>query len=161
MTKIACAYIGLGSNLNNPATQLQNALDTMAAHQAITQVQCSPWYQSHAIGPGEQPDYLNAVAKIATYLTPNSLLAALQAIENEQGRIREIRWGARTLDLDLLLFDNITLQSDTLIIPHPEMLKRSFVLKPLNDLSPSLCLPDGTKVAKYLAICDCSDLKRL
>lgn len=158
MTKSVFAYIGLGSNLDSPATQLQNALDALAAHKAIESVQCSPWYQSRAVGPGEQPDYINAVAKITTSLAPEHLLTALQTIENTQGRTREIRWGARTLDLDLLLYDEIIMQTDRLTIPHPQMYNRDFVLKPLADLAPTLSLPSGEPIEQLLANCDCSDL---
>ena len=161
MTELACAYIGLGSNLDSPATQLQNALDALASHKAIASVQCSPWYQSRAVGPGEQPDYINAVAKMTTSLAPEDLLTVLQTIENAQGRTREIRWGARTLDLDVLLYDEIIIQTDRLTIPHPELHQRSFVLKPLADLAPTLCVPGGESVAQLLARSDCSDLMQI
>lgn len=161
MIKTHSAYIGLGSNLNEPAKQLQHALTALSAHNKITQIECSPWYQSRAIGPDNQPDYINAVARIETVLTPEALLATMQAIENAQGRTREIRWGARTLDLDLLLYDQLSLQSKTLTIPHPELRNRSFVLKPLIDLAPALCLPSGEAIAQLLVDCDCGDLTPL
>lgn len=158
MTKLAQAYIGLGSNLDSPADQLGRALTAIANHDAIQQVQSSPWYQSRAVGPGEQPDYLNAVAKISTSLSPGALLTALQTIENHQGRTRSVRWGARTLDLDILLYDQLVVSTDVLTIPHPEIRYRGFVLKPLADLSPELCLPNGESIAQCLLECDSSDL---
>lgn len=142
----ADAYIGLGSNLEHPRQQIQAALDALEALPDCHSLRCAPWYQSKAIGPEGQPDYINTVAHIKTTLAPLTLLHQLQTIENTQGRQRHIRWGARTLDLDLLLYDNILLNTDTLQLPHPEMQKRNFVLLPLHDLEPELILPDGKDV---------------
>jgi len=158
MTEYVSAYIGLGSNLGEPAKQLQQALDSLANIKQIKHIASSPWYRSTAVGPGNQPDYINAVASLKTCLSPHALLEAMQAIENQQGRIRDIRWGARTLDLDLLLYADITLHSDTLILPHPEISHRGFVLKPLHDLNPSIHLPDGASVAQLLSASNGHDL---
>jgi len=158
MTKLACAFIGLGSNLAKPAEQLQHALDALLEVDGINDIVCSPWYQSLAVGPGEQPDYLNAAAKLHTHLSPEALLAAMQAIENQQGRIRDIRWGARTLDLDLLVYDECVMHTDTLTIPHPEIANRRFVLQPLYDLAPALMLPSGASIAELLENCDGDEL---
>lgn len=151
---MARAFIGLGSNLQAPARQLHSALHALAATQGITQVTPSPFYRSVAIGPGEQPDYVNAVAAIETHLTPLELLDALQAIEQAHGRVRgPLRWTARTLDLDLLLFDDSVIESERLTVPHPHMAERNFVLRPLWDLAPTLHLPDGRSIAALLATC--------
>lgn len=151
---MARAFIGLGSNLQDPAQQLQSALKALASTEGITQVTASPFYRSVAIGPGEQPDYVNAVAALNTKLTPIALLEALQAIEQSHGRVRgALRWTARTLDLDLLLFDDVVIESERLTVPHPQMANRNFVLRPLWDLAPDLILPDGRAIATLLAAC--------
>lgn len=158
MTKLACAYIGLGSNLNQPAKQLQLALEALLNVDGISGVKSSPWYQSLAVGPGEQPDYLNAVAQVHTALSPEALLTAMQAIENQQGRVRNIRWGARTLDLDLLIYEDCVMSTDRLTIPHPEIANRRFVLQPLYDLAPALSLPSGEAIADLLDNCTADEL---
>lgn len=151
---MACAFIGLGSNLQNPAQQLQSALKALASTEGITHVTASPFYRSVAIGPGDQPDYVNAVAAINTRLSPIALLEALQAIEQSHGRVRgALRWTARTLDLDLLLFDDVVIESERLTVPHPQMAERNFVLRPLWDLAPDLTLPDGRAIADLLTAC--------
>lgn len=137
------AYIGLGSNLQNPQQQIHSALNALEDVPQSQGLKCSPWYKSLAIGPGDQPDYINAVACLETRLQPIELLTQLQDIENTHGRQREIRWGARTLDLDLLLYGDICLETKTLQLPHPEMLNRNFVLYPLMDIAPKLKLPSG------------------
>ncbi len=158
MNKYSLAFIGLGSNLGDPVLQLTSALNELAQLGLSKNLVCAPWYRSKAIGPGDQPDYINTVAQLETRLAPIDLLKALQGIENTHGRQRTIRWGARTLDLDLLLYDNICLNSDELQLPHPEMRTRGFVLLPLHDLAPNLVLPYGGTVSEHLARCDTSDL---
>jgi len=155
------AFIGLGSNLENPSQQLNRALDNLASIHSCEELECAPWYTSKAIGPEDQPDYINTVAKLKTSLSPTELLAQLQAIENKQGRQRTVRWGARTLDLDLLLYDSVCLNTDELKLPHPEIQNRSFVLLPLYDLSPTLILPNGEKIETLAADCDRSGLQAI
>ena len=101
----------------------------------------SPWYRSRAIGPGEQPDYINAVALLKTKITAHNLLQQLQRIENQHGRTRHERWGARTLDLDILLFDQVIISDDILTIPHLRMETRAFVMRPLADIDPDGRMP--------------------
>jgi 2-amino-4-hydroxy-6-hydroxymethyldihydropteridine diphosphokinase len=146
-------YIALGSNLGEPRQQLASALHDLGLVANTQLVECSPWYRSPAVGPGEQPDYLNAVASIDTTLEPMELLRALQDIENKHGRQREVRWGARTLDLDILLYGNQQIDSPTLTVPHPRMTVRDFVLYPLNDIAPDVSLPCGTTLASLLTRC--------
>lgn len=154
-------YIGLGSNLADPAAQLRSALARMEEIPQ-TQVQgCSSFYASAPIGPGEQPDYVNAVACLETQLTAEMLLDALQAIESLHGRERTLRWGARTLDLDILLYGDETLNTVRLSVPHPRMAERNFVLEPLLELAPDLCMPDGTPLQSLLARCTPNRLHRL
>jgi 2-amino-4-hydroxy-6-hydroxymethyldihydropteridine diphosphokinase len=154
-------FIGLGSNLEQPQMQLQRALSALAALAHCRLGLVSPFYGNAAIGPGIQPDYVNAVAELFTTLEPHALLAHLQAIESAQGRVRTERWGARTLDLDLLLYGAQTIATDTLQVPHPRMRERNFVLYPLRDIVPDLCFPDGTPLAALLDCCPDAGLHRL
>jgi|TARA_B110000238_G_C15863003_1_gene326013 2-amino-4-hydroxy-6-hydroxymethyldihydropteridine diphosphokinase len=157
---MACAYIGLGSNLVDdvgiePAKQLDHAIRSLSQHADITVVSTSRRYQTHAIGPGIQADYINAVVKLDTQLSPLNLLDCLQGIEQAQGRVRTIRWGARTLDLDILLYDLQVIDTERLTIPHPRMGERAFVLVPLADLDATISLPSGESLLNLLA--NCSD----
>jgi len=158
-TQEVTAYIGLGSNLDQPLEHIKQAAEALNQIPQTQLLALSPLYQSEAVGPGEQPDYINAAAALSTQLSPLELLHQLQAIENEQGRQRgPIRWVARTLDLDLLLFDNITLDTEELSIPHPRMTERNFVLFPLRDLaihlSLTLSLPDGRSIVDLAQNCN-------
>lgn len=144
-------YIGLGSNLSTPIEQLKAALKAIAGLPDTQFVCCSSLYGSKPMGPQDQPDYVNAVAKITTLLTPESLLNALQTIELEQGRERkDQRWGPRTLDLDILLIDQQIIDSPHLVVPHYGLKEREFVLYPLAEISPELVLPDGEKLKSVL-----------
>jgi len=143
MTDAVSAYVGLGSNLNNPLAQLHTAYKAIKNLPDSHLGNISNIYQSQPIGPQDQPDYLNAVVSLHTRLKPDQLLLALQAIENKQGRLRELRWGARTLDLDIILYGDLMIDTPLLAIPHREMLRRNFVLLPLFDLNPALTLPNG------------------
>lgn len=135
-------YIALGSNLDNPLKQLQQAVRSL--QNFANGLVVSPFYGSKPLGPQDQPDYVNAVAKFETELSPLDLLDALQRIENEQGRVRLRRWGERTLDLDILLYGNEKIESDRLTVPHYDMHNREFVIVPLYDIAPDLVLPNGT-----------------
>lgn len=149
---IATAYIGIGSNLAEPLTQVRRAITALKAIPASSLALVSPWYGSSPVGgPDGQPDYINGVAGLQTRLTPHALLDALQAIENQQSRERHTRWGARTLDLDLLLYDDQHIHDERLTVPHPRMIERAFVLAPLADIAPQLVLPNGCSVASLLA----------
>ena len=145
------AYIGIGSNLDQPHSQVQRALTALAtlSHSHLTA--CSPWFGSKAIGPGIQADYVNGVAQLETRLSPYDLLTALQTIELQHGRMREQRWAARTLDLDILLYGNEQITDTDLTVPHPRMLERAFVLQPLLALAPTLVLPDGSRLSDRAA----------
>ncbi len=147
-----CCYIGLGSNLNNPGQQIRMAIGVLKAEADLQVDAISPFYRSAAVGPGEQPDYCNAVVAIRTELTPRALLLLLQDIEKSQGRDREnsVRWGARTLDLDILLYGNDAINETDLVIPHAEIKNRNFVLKPLFDIAPGLKVPGLGDVSTML-----------
>ena len=145
------AWIALGSNLEEPALHLQRAVSALAALPDTRLEQVSSVYRSTAVGPGNQPDYLNVVARLATGLAPETLLDALQQIELAQGRERRVHWGPRTLDLDILLYGDLQIHSPRLTIPHPRMHLRNFVLYPLREISnTNLRLPDGTDVDSLL-----------
>src|SRR5690606_11032591 len=135
---MARAYIGLGSNLDDPLAQVQRALERLAQLPDTQLIGQSRLYRSAPVGPEGQPDYINAVACLNTTLAPETLLDQLQHLEHQQGRVRSLRWGPRTLDLDILLYDALVLQTPRLTLPHPEMINRNFVLHPLSELAPDL-----------------------
>lgn len=141
------AYIGLGSNLSEPFKQVNNAIKDIEKI-AQSQIQStSSLYLSKPMGPQDQDDFINAVLALETSLSPIELLDALQVIENKAGRVRkENRWGARILDLDIILFGNEVINSERLTIPHYGMTKREFVLTPLVEIAPELKLPNGQQV---------------
>jgi 2-amino-4-hydroxy-6-hydroxymethyldihydropteridine diphosphokinase len=140
--------VGLGSNLNNPIEQVKKALQALKFLPNTHLKTQSALYHSRPLGSQNQPNYINAVAMLVTKLPPLVLLDNFQAIENKQGRVRGAeRWGPRTLDLDLLLYDNLQLQKARLILPHPGLYERNFVLYPLYDCSPDLILPNGQAVS--------------
>lgn len=148
------AYIGLGSNLHDPLQQLRRAVRSLAALPVTRLEELSAIYRSAAVGPGQQPDYLNAVARLDTAIPAPDLLAHLHRIEADQGRERRQRWGARTLDLDLLLYGDTTSEQDALTLPHPRMAQRDFVLVPLRDAcGENLLLPDGRELDTLLRQC--------
>lgn len=148
------AYIGLGANLGDAVATLQSAVAELRTLPQSQLGSLSRLYRSTPIGPAGQPDYLNAAARLETTLTPHALLAALQAIENLYGRVREVRWGARTLDLDILLFDHDVIATQDLVVPHAELEKRNFVLLPLLDMDAGLQLPDGRFIRELSAAQD-------
>ena len=149
---MSICYIGLGSNLGNSIAYLDSAFDSLSASEYIKNISISNYYRSKPHGPQDQPDYINAVAHFETALDPHTLLILLQKIENKNNRQRSgEHWGARTLDLDLLLYDNIIINTVILTIPHPYMCERSFVLYPLQELIPDLILPDGRMLTECIS----------
>lgn len=135
------AYIALGSNLEQPQRQLQAGFDALARLPHTELLAQSSLYRSAPVGYVNQPDFVNAVAAIRTGLAPRALLDALLAIEREQGRVREFPNAPRTLDLDILYVGNLVLANDEIVIPHPRLHIRRFVLQPLHDIRPELLLP--------------------
>ncbi len=155
------AYIGLGSNLEEPVKQVARALQEL---DSVPQTRClahSGLYSSGPMGPQDQPDYINAVARVETRLSPRDLLQALQAIERAHGRLRIERWGPRTLDLDLLLYGEGPHREEGLVVPHPGLHERAFVLYPLRELDPELPIPGFGRIDELCARCPRGDLKRL
>jgi 2-amino-4-hydroxy-6-hydroxymethyldihydropteridine diphosphokinase len=155
------AYIGLGSNLADPAQQIYAARQAIQALTNVQEHDFSSLYRSPAMTLADdspQPDYMNAVMAIHTTLDPLSLLASLQHIEKQQGRVRSERWGARTLDLDILLYGDDVFESPDLVIPHYGITKRSFVLYPLFEIAPKLIIPNHGSLADCLAQCPLNGL---
>lgn len=137
-----CAFVALGSNIQAPEAQVRRARQALDALPHTRLVKCSALYRSPPLGPPDQPDYVNAVVGLRTRLGAAELLRALQKIEREQGRVRDgPRWGARTLDLDLLLYGDARLAEPHLTVPHPRMHERAFVLYPLHEIAPYVHVP--------------------
>ena len=158
---MATAYIALGSNRQDPAQQLQSAVRAIGQMPGCHIEAVSRVYRSAAVSPVPQPDYLNAVVRLATGLAPRVLLEALQQIETDQERRRTERWGPRTLDLDILLFDALSLQHPRLQLPHPRMAERDFVLHPLADVAEKkMLLPGGEELGTLLSRCPAGNLQQ-
>jgi 2-amino-4-hydroxy-6-hydroxymethyldihydropteridine diphosphokinase len=130
------AYLALGSNLGDRLAYLQGAVDALAATDGVDVVAVSPVYETAAVGGPEQDDYLNAVVAVDTSLGPHALLRLGQSIEAAADRVRTVRWGPRTLDVDVLLYDDVQLDDPRLTVPHPRLWERDFVLVPLRDVAP-------------------------
>ena len=152
-------YVGLGGNLGDAKATLSQALEALRPLAEDGRVQCSRWYRSapvDAVGP----DFLNAVASFETVLSPLALLAELQRIEHAQGRERSYRNAPRTLDLDLLLYGDEQMASDTLTVPHPRLHLRAFALVPLGELAPGLHIPGLGAIRSLLPGVADQDLRR-
>ncbi len=144
------AYIGLGSNLEDPIQQVRTAFDELGAIDKTQLITHSSLYRSDPVGPAGQPDYINAVAEIETQLEPLTLLHALQAIEQTHRRVRLERWGPRTLDLDLLVYADQQVNKPDLIVPHIMIAERAFVLYPLAEIAPDLQIPGLAPMSELL-----------
>ncbi|OMF25300.1 2-amino-4-hydroxy-6-hydroxymethyldihydropteridine diphosphokinase [Paenibacillus sp. FSL H8-0548] len=149
------AYIALGSNMGDREQLLLSAIALIDAHPAIEVSKVSGMYETDPVGYTDQPSFLNMTLAVRTKLTPLMLLRQLLALEQELGRVRQVRWGPRTIDLDLLLYDNVRMDQEELTLPHPRMLERSFVLVPLNDvMDESHQLYDEVSAASRAALLD-------
>jgi 2-amino-4-hydroxy-6-hydroxymethyldihydropteridine diphosphokinase len=155
-------YIGLGSNLQEPVQQVRRAIAALEHLPQTQRVRVSSLYRSPPMGPADQPDYINAVAMLETTLSAQELLRELQNIEARQGRVRgAVRWGARTLDLDILLYGQQTINTEQLTIPHAGLHQRPFVLYPLQEIAPTLTIPGRGGVDQLIARCPGSEPERL
>lgn len=150
MPEAACAWVGLGANLGEARATLDAAFDALARLEGTRLRRRSALYRTAPIDAGG-PDYLNAVAELETTLAPHALLAQLQSIERAHGRERPYRNAPRTLDLDLLLFGERVIATPDLVVPHPRLHERAFVLQPLSELAPELVVPGHGPVAALLA----------
>lgn len=137
------AFIALGSNLNGPREQVERAVAAIAALPSCTLMSVSPFYETAPMGYAEQDPFINAVVMIETTLEPLTLLHHLQEVEKKQGRVRDFKNGPRTIDCDLVLFGTCVLNLPELILPHPGLVSRDFVLRPLLDIAPDATFPDG------------------
>ena len=155
------AFIGLGSNLEEPREQINTALSSLDDVSEIEVLKTSSFYQSKPLLGMTGPDYLNVVCKIETKLSVLDLLSKCQQIENKQHRVREIRWGSRTIDLDILLYGDEVISTKDLSVPHPEMIKRNFVLLPLFEIEPELELPGFGKLKELVRKVDSSSITKL
>ena len=145
------AFVGLGANLGEPAAQLARALEELAALPETRLLARSSLYRSAAVGTGPQPDYVNAVAEVETGLGPRELLEALLAVERRHGRSREYPNAPRTLDLDVLMYEDLQCHEHGLTLPHPRMHERLFVLLPLLEVAPGCSIPGRGPAAGFLA----------
>jgi 2-amino-4-hydroxy-6-hydroxymethyldihydropteridine diphosphokinase len=145
------AYVGLGSNLEDPVRQVQRGFEELARLPGTRLLKHSSFYRTAPVGKADQPDFVNAVAVLETTLTPADLLGHLLAIEARHGRVRAERNGPRTLDLDLLLFGEQIVRTTGLEVPHPRMHERAFVLLPLAEVSPAAVIPGHGRVAELVA----------
>ena len=156
------AYIGLGSNLAEPATQIKSARYAVDAIEGVQELAFSSLYHSLPMGPQDQPDYVNAVMCVTTELSPLNFLYSLQKIENDQGRLRKgEQWGPRTLDLDVLMYGDQEINVPDLIVPHKGLDERSFVLYPLFEIAPQLFVPGKGSIIDLIAKCPLSGLRRI
>ncbi len=155
------AYIGLGSNLKGPKGQIEKALRVLSETKDITLLSVSSFYQSRPLLDIPGPNYLNAVCKIETELSAYDLLDFCQEIEENQYRVREVKWGSRTIDLDILLYGDQIFATKRLTIPHPEMINRAFVLLPLFEIEPELKLPLLGPLKDLLERIEPSDVEKL
>lgn len=163
MTQMNLAYIGLGSNLNDPIGQIRRARQAIAALEGIRERGFSSLYRSAPMGPKDQPDFINAVMAVVTERTPGELLQALQTVEQDLGRVRgKERWGPRVIDLDLLLYERFCIRSQEFTLPHYGLAERPFVLYPLAEIAPlSLLIPGRGALKELLQLCPWKGLERL
>ena len=156
------AYVGIGSNLEMPARQVDAAIALLAETPDSRLVTYSSLYRSAAFGGIEQPDFVNAAAAMLTRLEPDAFLEALQSIEKRQGRVRgAARWGPRVLDLDLLVYSGRTIDAPGLTVPHPGIAERNFVLLPLAEIAPELVIPGLGRVSKVPVNMDEPSISRI
>jgi 2-amino-4-hydroxy-6-hydroxymethyldihydropteridine diphosphokinase len=156
------AYIGIGSNLDNPVVQVQEAIEELGAIPDSILISRSSLYSSKPMGAADQPAYVNAVVAIDTVLSPQSLLQSLQAIERRQGRERTgEKWGPRVLDLDLLLYGSRMINTAGLTVPHPGLHERDFVLVPLEEIAGDINIPGRGMLSAYISRCENHSLRKL
>ena len=155
------AYVGMGANLGEPRAQLLAAWEAMALLPQTRAIARSSLYRSAPIGYEEQPDFLNCVAKLDTDLEPRALLWHLQRIERDLGRARSFRNAPRAIDLDLLLYGSVAIEAPDLVLPHPRMHERAFVLEPLVELDPGVSIPGRGSAAQLRQACAGQRIERV
>ncbi len=158
--KVRC-FIGLGSNLEDPVSQVKQALQELAELPDSRFIKASSLYSSAPVGPQDQPDFVNAVAELETTLEAHALLDQLQSLEQKHQRVRERHWGPRTLDLDLLLYGTEQINSERLTVPHAFMQERSFVLYPLAEIAADTEIPNIGSLSQLLVACPMGTLAKI
>ncbi|MBL7566113.1 2-amino-4-hydroxy-6-hydroxymethyldihydropteridine diphosphokinase [Staphylococcus saccharolyticus] len=148
------AYLGLGSNIGEREIQLQEAIKILDSFKGVEVTQISDIYETEPVGYTEQPLFLNLCVEIETNLNPQDLLARCLDVEQQLHRVRVISWGPRTLDVDILLYDDLIIEEENLSIPHPRMTERAFVLTPLNDIAPNRVEPRSHQTIQNLVMVD-------
>ncbi|TMI74675.1 MAG: 2-amino-4-hydroxy-6-hydroxymethyldihydropteridine diphosphokinase [Bacillati bacterium ANGP1] len=144
------AYLGLGSNQGDRVALLNAALERLEASGRVRVTKRSSLYETAPVGLTEQPRFVNLAAEVETDLDPLDLLELVLAAERDLGRVRTNRWRPRTVDIDILMYDDVQVDTPVLAIPHPEMTRRRFVLEPLLEVAPDAALPDGRRLASFL-----------
>ena len=147
---MAAVFLSLGSNLGDREANIRKALDLIAIIPDTHIIRVSSLYETEPVGFTDQPDFINAAVLIETGLSPDDLLHALLNAEKEMGRVRNLRWGPRVIDIDILMHDALTISSDDITLPHPRMMERAFVMAPLAEIAPDLVLPDGRTPCEVL-----------
>lgn len=155
------AFLGLGSNLEQPLLQLTRALQAIEEIRGVRLVRVSSFYETAPVGLVDQPNFVNAVAEIEAALSPRALLTALLDIEAAHARVRTVKNGPRTLDLDILLYGDGVFHESNLTIPHPRMHERAFVLVPLAEIRPDAVIPGHGTAAQLLRRCDCRGVRQV
>ncbi len=155
------AYVGLGSNVGDRAKHLENAVALLREAEDVEVVKTSQIYETDPIGVVDQPDFLNAVVELKTSLAPRDLLQLTKSIEDQEKRVRTRRWGPRTVDLDILTYDQLVLDEPDFNLPHPGASDRAFVLVPLAEMAPDMLLAPGRTVSDCLAEVGSSEGVRL
>ncbi|MDR3589844.1 MAG: 2-amino-4-hydroxy-6-hydroxymethyldihydropteridine diphosphokinase [Negativicutes bacterium] len=152
-------FLGLGSNLGDREKNIISAIDSLAAHPRIRLSRLSSLYETAPVGKTDQPFFLNAVISLTTSLQPLELLDVCLEAERSLGRVRTERWGPRTIDIDLLIYDGVVCQSDRLTLPHPRLKERCFVLLPLSEIAPQQPLPGGLTAGELLTECPSQEVR--
>lgn len=155
------AYIALGSNLDDPIAQVEQAILKIAQIPGTVLKAKSSLYRTPPWGKTDQSEFVNAVVKIETSCSPHKLLEYLQIIEKDQKREKIEKWGPRTIDCDLILYEDEIIESAELTLPHPRMFSRGFVMVPLAEISPTLIFPMGESITELLVQCDCAGIEKL
>ena len=158
---VAEAFVALGANLENPVLQVTQALSELDAIEGTHVLAASSLYRTAPVGYADQPDFINAVARLETGLSPRALLDALHLIEDRHARQRSMRNAPRTLDLDLLLYGMLVMREEDLTLPHPRMHERAFVLMPLAEIAPDVSVPGHESASRLLAQVDRGGVEKL
>ena len=158
--KTKTAYLALGANIGDRLANLQKAVDMLNESGYCRVTKVSSVYSTKPVGLTDQPDFLNAVISVETTLSPTDLLKLCLGIEETLGRERTIRWGPRVIDIDILLYESVYINEDNLVIPHPRMMERAFVLVPLVEITPDIELAGGITAEMVLKKVDCSGVER-